>query len=331
MDFVPSKIGMMNLFRNESVTTTTVQVEKRRDTLFLIPSSGRGGPGYAIGQDRRTLRNFTVPHFQLDDAIQADEVQNIRAFGTESELETIQNRVTQKLQRGARSIDATIEFQRVKAIQGTVLDVRPSGSTGDSGGALINNYTTETLYNYYTEFGVTQQTVDFAFSNAATKVVQRCTAVRKLIEDELGMMTMQSVGVICGGDWFDSLIGHATIQTAYANYWAGPRAVNDPLTQDLRYADFAHGGLTFFVYRGQVGNQPYVPSNEAYAVPMGVPDLFVSYFAPADYIETVNTEGLPRYARQYATPNGKGIQLEMQTNHLAMCTRPRVVIKLTQS
>lgn len=330
MDFVPSKITSMGLFRNEGITTTTVQVEKRRDTLFLVPSSGRGGPGYAIGQDRRNLKNFTVPHFQLDDAIQADEVQGIRAFGTESELETVQNRLNQKLQRGARSIDATIEFQRVKAIQGSVVDVRPNG-TGEVNGSIVNQYTTETLVNYYTEFGYTQRTFDFPFSDAGLKVIQKLTAMRKAMQDEIGMGQMQRLYVLCGSDWFDALISHASIQTAYANYWGGPRAMNDPLTQDLWYAEFVHAGIVFVVYYGQVGSQSFVPVDQAFCFPLGVPDMFVSFFAPADYMETVNTQGLPRYAKQYQTPNGKAVQLEMQTNHLAMCARPNLVFKLTKS
>jgi hypothetical protein len=330
MDFVPSKVTDMGLFRTEGVTTTTVQVEKRRDGLFLVPSSARGGPGYAINQDRRSLRTFTVPHFQLDDAIQADEVQNIRAFGTDSELETVQARLNQKLMRGARSIDATIEFQRVKAIQGQLVDVRPNG-TGNVAGTITNNYTTETLYDYYTEFGYTQRTFDFPFSNAGLKVIQKLTEMRKALQDELGMAPMQRLYVLCGSDWFDALVSHASITAAYSNYWGGPRMVNDPLTQDLWYAEFVHAGIVFVVYYGQVGNQPFVPVDQAFAFPLGVPDMFVSYFAPADYVETVNTEGMPRYAKQYETLNGKAIQIEMQTNHLALLTRPNLVFKLTKS
>jgi hypothetical protein len=55
--------------------------------------------------------------------------------------------------------------------------------------------------------------------------------------------------------------------------------------------------------------------------------LFRTVYAPADYIETVNTIGLPRYAKQYPMPNDKGISLEMQMNALNYCTRPRVLIK----
>ena len=54
-------------------------------------------------------------------------------------------------------------------------------------------------------------------------------------------------------------------------------------------------------------------------------DRALSHFGPADYTETVNTIGLPRYAKQYPMPNGKGINLEVQMNAISLCTRPEVL------
>ncbi|WP_420801183.1 major capsid protein [Pseudomonas brassicae] len=68
--------------------------------------------------------------------------------------------------------------------------------------------------------------------------------------------------------------------------------------------------------------------DEARLVPEGVSDLFLSIYAPADYIETVNTEGLPYYSKIEEMPFGKGIDGEAQSNPLHICTRPRAVIRL---
>ena len=64
-------------------------------------------------------------------------------------------------------------------------------------------------------------------------------------------------------------------------------------------------------------------------IPEGVPNLFKTYYGPGDYVETVNTIGLPYYAKQWAMETGKGVYLESQTNPLHLCTRPNAVIKLT--
>ncbi len=60
--------------------------------------------------------------------------------------------------------------------------------------------------------------------------------------------------------------------------------------------------------------------------PIGVPGLFRTVYAPADYIETVNTQGQRLYGKQWEMQNGKGVNLEFQMNALQYCTRPRVLI-----
>ena len=61
----------------------------------------------------------------------------------------------------------------------------------------------------------------------------------------------------------------------------------------------------------------------------GVPGLFQSKYAPADYMETVNTVGLPYYAKQWQMEGGKGRVLESQSNPLHLCTRPNAIVEIT--
>jgi Phage major capsid protein E len=68
---------------------------------------------------------------------------------------------------------------------------------------------------------------------------------------------------------------------------------------------------------------PFIDPNQAHFFPLGTPNLFKTFFAPADYIETVNTLGLPRYAKAIPSDNNKSVRLEMQTNPLSLCLRPR--------
>ena len=68
-------------------------------------------------------------------------------------------------------------------------------------------------------------------------------------------------------------------------------------------------------------------TNKAYFYPTGIPNLFATVFAPADYIETVNTMGLPRYVKQYQMLNDKGIHMDTQMNALNFCTRIAVPLQ----
>jgi hypothetical protein len=58
------------------------------------------------------------------------------------------------------------------------------------------------------------------------------------------------------------------------------------------------------------------------------PGLFRQYNAPADFVETANTIGLPRYAKQAVDQQfARWVMLHVQSNPLPICTRPRVLIR----
>ena len=93
------------------------------------------------------------------------------------------------------------------------------------------------------------------------------------------------------------------------------------------YGSFFFGGITWENYRGAVGATAFVNTDKCHLFPVGVPGLFRTYYAPADYIETVNTVGRRLYGKQYDMPNGKGVHLDTQMNALNICTRPKVLIQ----
>ena len=57
---------------------------------------------------------------------------------------------------------------------------------------------------------------------------------------------------------------------------------------------------------------------------MGTMDTFVTYGAPANLIETVNTMGLPIYARQIARNDGSAIDVKTEASVLPVNKRPRL-------
>jgi hypothetical protein len=89
------------------------------------------------------------------------------------------------------------------------------------------------------------------------------------------------------------------------------------------------GDVIWEEYRGKVGGVDFVPPGKALLVPEGVADMFVVNYAPADYMETANTNGLPYYAKQEQTRMGKGVALESQSNPVCINSRPTAVIELS--
>jgi hypothetical protein len=69
-----------------------------------------------------------------------------------------------------------------------------------------------------------------------------------------------------------------------------------------------------------------VHTDKCHIFPIGTPGLYRTYMAPADYMDTVNTPGQRRYARQWNRLDGKGVHLQLQMNTLNLCTRPKVLM-----
>jgi hypothetical protein len=308
---VPGMIGSMGLFDEEGINTTRLDIEKDADTLVLIPNTSRTDDGTgtlnATGGSTRSLVPFTTTHLPTRDVITADEVQNIRAFGASSELDTAVGVINKRLAKMRRRLDATIEYQRIGAIKGIVLDA--NGST--------------VISNLFTAFGIAQLTQSFASGGVALNAK---AAVRKS-EDHLGDAVASGYVALCGRGFFDELEDDADFKDAAKAQYAGQMLLNDNRTmQGINYK-----GVNWLEFKGGLNGTPWVADGVAYLVPLGVMDLFKTVFAPGNYIDVANTTGLPYYAVQEELDMKKGIKVEAQSNPLSICTRPAAIISLTLS
>jgi len=309
LPFIPGRAGQVITWAETGVPVTSIMIEEVAGELKIINPTPRGGPGETSAKDKRTARILAIPHYQHDDAIYAEEVQGVRAFGQESVLQTVFDMVNMRLgQHVQLKLDPTLEYQRIGAIKGTILN-------GDG----------STLYNLFTEFGVSQEAeIDFDLDNAAPAsgaVRKVCTAAVRLVANNLGGIPYQGIYAFCGDAFWDDLIAHKEVRETFLNQAEASQLRGTSAFQMLDY-----GGIRFENYRGAVGGSAFVNTDKVHIFAVGVPGLFRTVYGPADYIETVNTLGLPRYARQYDMQNGKGVNLEVQMNGLSYCTRPKTLL-----
>lgn len=306
---LPSQLGDSGLFGYDGVTTTTVQIERDADVLSLVPVGARGSSGSGIGRSQRDLRAFIVPHLPLDDKVLADEVQGVRMFGSESQATPLQMRVMEVMTLGKRKLDYTLEHHRLGAVKGIVEYLNKDGST--------------TTLNLFTEFGVAQNTLDFELDVGTTEVRLKCDSAINAIEDELGGVPYTGMVAYCGRTFWGNLITHKSVKETYLNQAQAAQLRGNPADT----LDF--GGIRWIKWRGAFNGSQGIAATEAYIIPEGVEGLLIGRFAPADYNETVNTRGEVMYAKGMEMRNGKGWDIEMQSNPLHLCTRPRAIIKAT--
>lgn len=312
--FQPMLIGSMGLFSERGITTTTLSIEKKGSILSLVPAMPRGAPGTPVALNKGQMVPISTVHLPQSGAVLADAVQNVRAFGTESELEAVQNLVNEELDTMRNNIDVTMEWQRIGAIKGQVLDA--DGST--------------VLLDVLNTFGVTQQTHALALNDDATKVKTKIVEAQRKAEAKLGGVMHRGYVALCGAGFFDALVGHPAVVAAYDRWLDGQFNRDIQRGQDpVSSAGFTFCNTTWREYKGSVSGQAFIGDNDAYLIPMGIRDLFITRFAPANYMEAVNTMGLPYYAKQERMRMDKGVELEAQSNPISLCTRPDVPVKLT--
>ena len=309
----------LNLFTEQSVTSPTLTLEKIVESGGVLLDSVRGTRHMQNKDYTRELRSFVIPHFTLDDYITPEDIQGKRAYGSE-QVETLDAVRMRKLERIRRAHDWTREIARAQLITaGTVYS--PNGTTGTQ--------------NYFTEFSITQKTVDFVFGTSTTDIRGKIEEVIAHIQDNvLNAGVYENIIAVCSPTWFKALINHATVVDAYNSYASEAEPLRKRLNApglDARFRSFSHAGITFIEYRGSLGGTTLVTANRAYAFPVRVPDLFETYYAPAGKFDLVNTLGEKMYAFEYRDPRGEKHEIQTETNFINVLRRPNCIVELTSS
>ena len=304
------RLRELGLFRERPVSHTTVVVEELDGTLSVLPSRPRGGPATVASKTTRTLRSFAIPHFPHDDVVLPADIQDVRRFGSDAPL-LDPDLAGQKLEFLRAKHDLTREYLELNALFGTVKDGEGT-----------------TLYNYFTEFGLTQITVDFDLGTATTDVKAKCREVLRQMEEEARGVAFTGVRALVSSEFFDKLVNHDSVKEAYLNWQAA-----SALSADVR-PGFPFGGIVFEEYRTVFpkpggSSERLIAANDGIAFPTGTVGVFETYFAPPNVIDRVNTPGVPIFVRAIPRLDGSGIDIKSESNLLPLVTRPRLCIKLT--
>lgn len=323
---IPNQWGLLNqlgVFGEDSVNTQFVQFDETNMSLVLVKDQPRGKRKQYNREQYSKLHTIGVPHFPFDDVIRPEDYEGRRKAGTKDQADTLANVRAKKMERIRKSWAATLEFAKMQAIIGNVYN--PNG--------------TNDVQNWYTEFGVTQKAVDFAFGTTTTDMIAKIEEALAHSQDNLmsGEIATDFIA-ICSPEWFSKLIAHPEVKDAYRYYSSSQEPLRDRLTSNIdgRFREFNYGGVRFIENRGtfadEDGNaQKIVPAGEAYLLPLGTTDTFMTYYAPASRIGYVGTDGEQQYMWEFVDERGHQIDIESESNFLCVNRRPQCVVKLHSS
>lgn len=319
---IPNTWGLVNsmgIFSTESVSQHTITFDRTEEGISLLTDKRRGERSvYGSDENNKTYTAY-VPHFPFDDRITVEDIQGVRRNGTADQEETVADVRAKKLRQMRKNHAITLEKARMNAIMG--LSYAPNG-TGD-------------VTNWYAEFGLTQKVVNSDLGTASTNVIETNEEAIAHIQDNVqDGSVIEDIVVLCSAQYFSNLVKQAGVQEAYKQYLnanqGGNQVLRDRLGTGL-YRTFNHGGLTYVEYRGSYGGTPLIPAGEAFALPRGEAELFVTYFSPAHKLSLANTLGEEAYAFEYPTGNDTGWELESESNHISVPRKPEIIVKLTDA
>jgi hypothetical protein len=312
--YVPGFLGSLGIFESTGIRTTAATIEKREGRLALVPTTPRGAPLPQGGPRARDMRVFQTVRVAKGDRINASELQNIREFGTESELQQVATEVAGRMATLRGDLDLTHENMRMGAVQGILLD--SDGST---------------IYNYFTEFGIAQPAeIDFdldAAAPAAGVLIKKCKAVqRTMLKAAKGLWVpgRSRIVALCGDAFWDDLIAHKDVEKTFLNWQAAA---------DLRKADvydtFPFGNIEWVNYRStDDATMVGVPTDSCKFVPVGVPGAFRRFNGPGETFDLVNQPGKDFFAMVVPDKDrNMYADVEVYSYPLYMCATPELLLR----
>lgn len=309
IDYKPGMLGELGVFEPMPVRSRTVYVDEREGSLSLIPTSPIGAAPDELKKDDRTAVPLKTTRIAKGFTMYAEEVQDVRAFGGESEAEQLQAEYLRHMARVRDDVETTHEHMRLGALQGILLDA--DGTT--------------VIYDYTAEFNRAIPTAtNFNLNVATTNIRAICHDLkRSMARSSKGAMGPgATVHALAGDNFFDQLIDHENVRQTYLNWQAA-----QDLREDKSFGAFTYGGITFHNYRGTDDNSTVaVAADEVKFFPVGGNGVFKQAMAPAEFGPYVNTLGQNTYAMNIPDRDRQAwTRGEIYSYPLFICQRPDVL------
>lgn len=329
---VPNTWGLfasLNIFEHEYLSQKTVLIPRIVENNYIAVDRNWGQRGTVIGNDSKGYITLQVPHFPVDASVLAKDLDgNIQweeILGSET-LETLASAQARKLEKIRRTHALTLENARIQVINdGTVY--APSGTLTTSYGATVN---------WYTEFGVTRTSLSMRLADETVNPQDDIEQIFAAIQDNIKDGSIPGTLVaVCSVGYFEKLRSHPYVTDAvkYQNV-AGlsekillGRLNADAYNLDKRFRVLYFGDILWICYRG-TGMTAQIDANEARVFPIDVPEMFKTYFAPAETFSAINKTAQEAYLASRVDDWDTQIEYHSESNFINVVRNPEALVRL---
>lgn len=313
LGYVPGYLGSLpGLVVPTPIRTTSVWIEERAFAPALIKTSPRGAPPSQVGGDKRDARQFKTVRLAEGSRITSEELEGIRAFGSETELKQLQEEISRRQAKIKADHEMTREHMRLGMVQGKVLDA--DGSV---------------IYDWFDEFEQEEaDAIIFDLASVSAKDGDILTKANGVRRDML--RSLQGVGgsgvsihALCGDEFFDAFTTSAEVRDTYKFSMKATDLQNDV---GGAFESFRYGKIIWHNYRGSDDkSQVAVPDDEVKFFPVGA-GIFPWAQAPAEGFGFNNTLGQETYSWIVRDlQRDQWADVEVNSYPLPVCTMPQAL------
>lgn len=325
------RITRSGLFSQSRVRSKMVEIRVRNGVLTVLGTDRRGAPGAVHKGDNEVSYFIEAPHFPWSDELTPDDIQDIIAFPAAATGQpdlmpgtaprTMQSVMNDRLEMNRLNGDITREYQFVSALKGVLKDGKGT-----------------TLFDYYTELGASQSTVDLKLGTDETDVPGKFSTLARSVASKAKGQQITGVRVPCAGNLLDRILDHPSVKAYVQN---SPTLIMEAFrraqVQGAEYKrEFEIRGVLLEEYDATVNLQSgstekLIEDGAGYAYPEGTRNIFNETLTPAHDVRAANQPGTLYWVSPEPMKHGAGVEMKFQMNALASNARPEMVEKIFSS
>lgn len=294
-------VQLAQFFEDTSVNTESVQVDIESGVIVVLETVARGElPTHKTGKRSRTAKSINSVKIGTLVELTAGDINSIRKFGTETEVETFQSVLDPRLEDASANLDATHENLRAGAFRGVVLD---------SDGTTV-------LVNLYTLFGLTAPAViylDLESIESLGELRAAFDSIKNEIRDAAGRAPITGFVAVAGRGAYQTLVNHPVIREAYDRWQDGAWLRGD------NGGGFIFQGVEIVEYIGSS-----VDDDEILFAPK-LRGLFRTVYTTPDEPELAGTLGRPTYVVPQPQDSTKSWSAEVSSFPVHYSSRPELL------
>lgn len=307
-------LGDSGLFANEFLSTQTVTFEERSGNLTLVKDQVRGSKPMTRTNDLRKLHTYSTTYHPIQDALYPQDLEGkTRPGATNSQMDNEAAAIVRKMEGIRKSFDVTMEVARFKTLS--------TGQSWSPNGTIVADF--------YSDFGVTRNEVDFVLQTATTDVIAKCEEIIAGFQASAteGQIITRVVGYASPA-FFAKLVAHAKVVQTHIYQQVGQYNITQQRAGGAGlYRRLNFGNIEFIEIPTVLAGQTLVPNLDCIFVAQDDGGSFVTYRSPAARFGYVNTIAEEMYMWTFNEARMTEITIEAEMSFLNVLRKPNFVAR----